>query len=139
MELVDGYPIIITDHLRECRDFYCRWLGFQVVFEADWVVVLAAGGERPITVAFMHSQHPSSPPSPAAYDGEGMFITLQVADARHEYERLVADGMRCELDLTDEPWGQRRFGLVDPAGIWVDVVEQIEPAAGWWDPYMSAT
>jgi catechol 2,3-dioxygenase-like lactoylglutathione lyase family enzyme len=139
MELVDGYPIIITDQLRECRDFYCRWLGFEVVFEADWIVVLAAGGGRPSTVAFMHSRHPSSPPAPAAYDGNGMFITLQVADARKEYERLVADGMRCELDLTDEPWGQRRFGLVDPAGIWVDVVEQIEPASGWWDPYMRAT
>ena len=66
-----------------------------------------------------------------------MFITLQVADARSEYERLVDAGLRCDLDLTDEPWGQRRFGVIDPAGTWVDVVEQIEPAPGWWDPYMA--
>jgi uncharacterized glyoxalase superfamily protein PhnB len=138
MELVACYPIIITDRLRACRDFYCDRLGFQVAFEADWIVVLTTGAERPITVAFMHSQHPSSPPTPAAHDGNGMFITLQVADARNEYDRLVAAGLRCELDLTDEPWGQRRFGLVDPAGMWVDVVEQIEPAAGWWDSYLGA-
>jgi uncharacterized glyoxalase superfamily protein PhnB len=84
----------------------------------------------------MHSQHPSSPPSPAAYRGDGMFITLQVPDARKEYDRLVADGLRFDLDLTDEPWGQRRFGVVDPAGMWVDVVQQIEPAAGFWDEYL---
>ena len=136
MELVDGYPIIVTDRLGECRDFYGRWFGFEVAFEADWIVVLNSGGDRPITLAFMHSRHPSSPPSPAPYRGDGMFITLQVADARSEYERLVDSGLRCDLDLTDEPWGQRRFGVVDPAGMWVDVVEQIEPAPGWWDPYM---
>ena len=39
--------------------------------------------------------------------------------------------------LTDEPWGQRRFGIRDPAGVWVDVVEQIEPAPGFWDQYAS--
>ena len=42
-----------------------------------------------------------------------------------------------ELTLRDEPFGQRRFGLFDPAGVWLDVVEQIEPAAGWWDRYLT--
>ena len=22
-------------------------------------------------------------------------------------------------------------------GVWIDVVEQIEPAAGWWDKYLA--
>ena len=41
-------------------------------------------------------------------------------------------------DLADEPWGQRRFTLTDPSGVIVDVVEQTQPAEGWWDRYMSA-
>src|SRR5688500_1611505 len=114
MELVDAYPIIVTDRLRECRDFYGRWFGFQVGFEADWIVVLNSGGASPSTLGSMHSRHPSSPPSPAAYAGDGMFITFQVSDARDEYERVVAAGLRCDLELIDEPWGQRRFGVVDP-------------------------
>jgi hypothetical protein len=32
--------------------------------------------------------------------------------------------------------GQRRFALRDPAGTWLDIVEQIEPAPGFWDPYL---
>lgn len=36
----------------------------------------------------------------------------------------------------DGSWGQRRFVVEDPSGIQIDVVEQIEPAPGFWDPYV---
>ena len=139
MQLLGLYPVIVTVHLRECRDFHCCWFGFDVGFEADWFVWLSRSDGPPFALAFMHPEHPSSPPSPAAYRGDGMLLTLQVGDARAEYERLRAGGLEFALELTDEPWGQRRFGVVDPAGMWVDIVEQTEPAAGWWDPYMAAT
>jgi catechol 2,3-dioxygenase-like lactoylglutathione lyase family enzyme len=134
MNFADSYAVIVTDKLRECRDFYTTWLDFQPVFQASWFVLLASGGERPVTLAFMHSEHPSSPPSPLTYGG-GMFLTLQVEDAAAEYERLQAAGLRFDHPLMDEPWGQRRFGVVDPAGMWLDFVEQIEPADGWWERY----
>jgi catechol 2,3-dioxygenase-like lactoylglutathione lyase family enzyme len=137
MELVDSYPVVVSDKLRDCRDFYRRWFGFEVGFEASWFVLLNGSGARPATLAFMHTEHPSSPPTPAAFRGDGAFITFQVADAEAEYRRLVEAGLSCDLPLTEEPWGQRRFGVVDPAGMWVDVVEQIEPAAGWWDRYLA--
>jgi catechol 2,3-dioxygenase-like lactoylglutathione lyase family enzyme len=136
MQLTDSYPVIVTDNIAACRDFYGRWFGFEVVFEATWFVLLTSGGERPVSLAFMSSEHPSTPPSPTAYRGDGMFLTFQVEDAQAEYERLRSDGMTFTLALTDEPWGQRRFAVVDPAGAWVDVVEQIEPVEGWWDPYL---
>ena len=137
MDFVDAYPVVVTDRLRECRDFYRSTFGFEVAFEANWFVLLTNDAARPVSLAFMAGDHPSSPPSPGRYDGNGSFITFQVQDARAEYDRLVARGLRCDLELTDEPWGQRRFGIIDPAGMWVDVVEQIEPQAGWWDAYLA--
>jgi catechol 2,3-dioxygenase-like lactoylglutathione lyase family enzyme len=136
MQIIDHYPVVITDKLTECRDFYGRWFGFEAVFEASWFVLLAGGGERALSLAFMHPDHPSTPPTPAPSNGDGMFLTFQVADAEAEYRRLAAEGMTFALDLTDEPWGQRRFAAVDPAGVWIDVVEQIEPQSGWWDQYL---
>lgn len=109
-----------------------------MAFEASWFVLLMTEDEPVTMLAFMHPDHPSSPPSPASYAGDGSFITFQVADARAEYERLSGAGFVADLELTDEPWGQRRFGVVDPAGMWVDVVEQIEPAEGWWDRYITS-
>jgi catechol 2,3-dioxygenase-like lactoylglutathione lyase family enzyme len=125
---------VITPNLQECRDFYRMWLDFEVVFEASWFLLLKSANT---SLAFMHPEHPSSPPEPGAYDGNGAFLTLQVEDAGEEYERVVGKGLQCALPLTDEPWGQRRFAVIDPAGMWIDVVEQTEPEPGWWDPYVT--
>ena len=65
-----------------------------------------------------------------------MCLEFQVADAAAEYERFVAGGAPIALPLIDEPFGQRRFGLFDPAGVWIDVLEQIDSRPGWWDPYL---
>jgi uncharacterized glyoxalase superfamily protein PhnB len=138
MRLQDFYPIIVTEHLVPCRDFYRAWFGMEVVFEASWFVLLASSEGRPASLAFMHPSHPSAPPGPEPFNGLGMCLEFQVDDVRAEYERFVRDGASVTLPLRDEPFGQRRFGLFDPAGVWIDVVEQIEPEPGWWDPYLEA-
>jgi uncharacterized glyoxalase superfamily protein PhnB len=84
----------------------------------------------------MAPDHPSQPPGPERFSGEGVFLTFQVADARAEFERLRDAGRPIVYPLRDEPWGQRRFALRDPAGTWLDIVEQIEPVPGFWDPYV---
>jgi hypothetical protein len=101
MRLDDFYPIIVTDKLVECRDFYVRFFDLAVAFEAGWLVFMTAGNGGRASLAFMHPEHPSAPPGP-------------------------------------EPFRQRRFGLFDPAGVWIDVVQQIEPAAGFWERYPPA-
>jgi uncharacterized glyoxalase superfamily protein PhnB len=136
MRLNDLYALITTDQLTETRDFYMRWLGFTVLFEATWFVLLASDGEHPFNLAFMRSDHPSRPPGPETFDGKGMIVTLQVSDAAAEYERLQAAGCPIHYPLHDEPWGQRRFMLRDPAGVLLDVVEQTEPEPGFWNAYL---
>jgi catechol 2,3-dioxygenase-like lactoylglutathione lyase family enzyme len=135
MKLEAAYPIVVTDRLADCRAFYTHRLGFEILFEATWFVYLQAPG-GPYGVAFMAPDHPSQPPGPETFTGHGMFLTLQVADAAAEFERLTRAGAAIAYPLRDEPWGQRRFGLIDPAGLWLDVVQQIEPEPGFWDPYV---
>jgi catechol 2,3-dioxygenase-like lactoylglutathione lyase family enzyme len=135
MQLQSFYPIVVTSQVAECRDFYQRWFRLNVVFEATWFVLLGRP-DGAASVAFMAPDHPSAPPGPEPFSGKGMCLEFQVADAEAEYQRFVQDGAPLSLALRDEPFGQRRFGLFDPAGVWIDVVEQIEPAAGWWDKYL---
>ena len=125
MRWVDAYPIIVTDKLYECRDFYVRFFGLTVGFEASWFVYLTATDGGRATVAFMHP-------------GTGMCLEFQVEDAAAAHAAFVRDGAPIRYPLRDEPFGQRRFGLFDPAGVWIDVVEQIEPAAGFWERYPSS-
>lgn len=137
MQLQDFYPIVVTEHLAACRDFYRRWFGLDVVFQASWFVLMGAREGRG-SLAFMHPDHPSAPPGPEPFSGKGVCLEFQVADARAEYARFQQDGAAIVLSLRDEPFGQRRFGLFDPAGVWIDVVEQIESAPGWWDRYLES-
>ena len=138
MHVNDLYAIIVTDKRAECRDFYVRELGFHVVFEASWFVYLAAAGDHPLGLAFMSPDHPSTPPGPEAFNGRGMFLTLQVADAAAELERLKGAGVAIAYPLRDEPWGQRRFAVRDPAGTWLDVIQPIDPAPGFWERYITS-
>jgi uncharacterized glyoxalase superfamily protein PhnB len=135
VHIKDLYSIIVTDKHVECRDFYVRWFGFHVVFEASWFVYLAAAGEHPFGIAFMSPDHPSQPPGPERFNGKGMFITVQVEDTAAEFERLSRASLSIAYPLRDEAWGQRRFAVYDPSDTWVDVIQQIDPAPGFWEKY----
>lgn len=142
MIIQDAYPVIVTDQLIACREFYQRWFNFQVGFEASWFIWLYSTpsvGQQSYSLAFMHSSHPSSPPGHECFLGRGLFLTLQVEDAAAEYERLRQAGLPIAYELHDEPWGQSRFSVQDPAGTMIDVVQQTEPAPDFWVPYMSAS
>lgn len=134
----DLYPLITTPALFEARDFYVRHFGFQPAFEASWFVYLHGPGEegtRGAVLAFMHPDHPSVPPGPESFDGKGMILTVEVSDAAALHDKLVAEDAPIIHPLTDEAWGQRRFMTRDPAGVLVDVVQQIDPQPGFWDQY----
>jgi catechol 2,3-dioxygenase-like lactoylglutathione lyase family enzyme len=135
MRFSDRYPIIITDQMTACRDFYVRYLGFEVGFASSWFTWLAAA-DGSASIAFMTPDHPSSPPPGDAFSGRGICFELQVDDAAATHAAWTERGLPVEYPLTDEPFGQRRFGFHDPSGLWVDVVEQIGPAAGFWDRYL---
>lgn len=137
MRLQDFYPIVVTPELAACREFYRTWFGFEVVFEANWFMLLSDEVDGKASIAFMHPAHPSAPPGPEPFNGLGMCLEFQVENAQAEYERFVRGGAEVTLTLRDEPFGQRRFGLSDPAGVWIDVVEQIAPEPGWWEPYLT--
>ncbi len=140
MEVRDLYPLVTTPKLTETRDFYVTHFGFDVAFEASWFIYLVGPAEensRGATLAFMHPDHPSNPPGPESFDGKGMILTIEVSDAKKVFERFSAAGAPIVYPLVDEDWGQRRFMIRDPAGVLVDIVEQIEPKAGFWDQYMA--
>jgi catechol 2,3-dioxygenase-like lactoylglutathione lyase family enzyme len=136
MRLTDLYPIVMTDRLADCRRFWVGRLGFAVAFEASWFLLLTSGGGR--SVAFMTPDHPSTPPGRENFAGSGLLLTLEVDDVDAEHARLAAAGVEILHGPVDEPWGQRRFLLRDPAGVWVDVVQQTAPAAGFWERYTAA-
>ena len=84
----------------------------------------------------MTPDHPSAPPGSETFSGRGVCFELEVDDVDEAHAELTGKGVSVTYPLSDEPFGQRRFGFADPSGLWIDVVEQIEPEAGYWERYM---
>lgn len=123
MRFKDRYPIIVTAEKNACRDFWVRHLGFAIAFEIDWFVYLVAD-DASATIAFMTPDHPSAPPGPEPY-AAGISMELEVDDAAAALADVRATGKEPDYPLTDEPFGQRRFSLRDPSGLWINIVEQL--------------
>lgn len=136
MQFSDRYPIIVTPKKDEARDFWAKYFGLTVGFDSAWFCWMTAQ-DGSASIAFMTPDHPSAPPGPEAFGGKGLCFELQVEDANAAHAELTAKGLPVAYPLTDEPYGQRRFGFADPSGLWVDVIEQIEPQTGYWDKYMT--
>ena len=137
MRIQDLFVLICTEKMLECRDFYVRHFGFAVEFESTIYTQVKVASETGghFSIAFMPPSHPFGEAYRDIFSGRGAYLTIQVADAAAVHERVVALGAPIVADLRDEDWGQRHFITRDPNGTVVDVVQAIEPAAGYYDRY----
>jgi len=125
IDITVQYPVVITPAVLECRDFYIKYFGFDIVFESDWYVQLEH--QNGIELGFMKLDLSNQPEFlHPAYNGEGTLITYDVKDAKSEYEKAKeTEGLEIIFPYTEEEWGQKHFILKDPAGMFVDIVQQL--------------
>ncbi len=63
------------------------------------------------------------------FRGGGVFLGIEVDDADLVFEELRAQGHRIVVPLTNEPWGRRHFGILDPNGVPIDIYSHVAPMA----------
>lgn len=118
---------IVTDKLSESREFYTKVLGFGVSFENDFYLLMHTP-DKSEQISFLLPKHPSQHPVfQPPFQGEGMYLTIEVEDVDKVYQDLKSKGVAMAIDLRDEPWGDRHFAIVDPNGIGVDIVTYTQP------------
>jgi catechol 2,3-dioxygenase-like lactoylglutathione lyase family enzyme len=120
-------PGITTTKLKQTKEFYQRVLHFGVSFENDFFLILHTP-DRKYEISFLQAGHPSQQPIfQGLYEGKGMYLTIDVPDVDAEYRRIKDLGIKPEVDLREEPWGDRHFAFADPNGIGIDVVTYKAP------------
>ena len=123
------YPLFQVADVAASARFYETHFGFTRIFDSNWYVQLRATADHPFEIALISGDHDSIPQA-ARGPSRNVILSLYVADAAAEHERLAAAGVSIVQPLRDEVFGQRHFIAVDPDGILVDVITPIEPAAG---------
>jgi predicted enzyme related to lactoylglutathione lyase len=101
------------DPLR-ARSFYMDLLGLDIVMDHGWLVTFAAEGISAMPQVSIASEGGSGTPVPA--------LSIEVDDVDDIYRRAKAAGAEIVYDITDEPWGVRRFYLRDPLGNTINIL-----------------
>lgn len=93
--------------------FYGELLGLDLVMDHDWILTFASGQQAPAQISIA-SEGGSGTPVPQ------LSIEVDNVDEIHAKARE----MRLEIvyDITDEPWGVRRFYVRDPFGMVVNIL-----------------
>jgi catechol 2,3-dioxygenase-like lactoylglutathione lyase family enzyme len=106
-------PNIKSAHFDESRKFYTDFLGFDVAMDMGWIVTFTSPNNPTAAVTLL--QEPDAVlPHPQ--------ISIEVSDIDATYAKAVAGGLEIVHPLTNEPWGVRRFYVVDPNGIVINIM-----------------
>jgi catechol 2,3-dioxygenase-like lactoylglutathione lyase family enzyme len=113
---------IITSKLLESKAFYTNILGFGITFENEWFALLHTP-DKSTEISFLLPDLASQKPVfQSEFTGKGIYLTIEVPSVDNLYHQLKSRGIPIEVDLRDEPWGDRHFAIMDPNGIGVDIV-----------------
>lgn len=118
---------IITEKLAETKAFYTKTLGFGVTFENEFYILMHTPNKE-AEISFLLPNHPSQKPFfHKPFQGQGMYLTIEVEDVDKIYKELKQKGIKIEIDIRNEPWGDRHFAIQDPNGIGIDIVKYSAP------------
>ena len=95
------------------RAFYEELLDLKVVMDHGWILTLASEASQTPQLSIA-SEGGSGTPVPD--------LSIEVDDVDRIYQRARSAQLEIVYDLTDEPWGVRRFYLRDPLGRLVNIL-----------------
>lgn len=118
---------IITSKMEETKTFYQQVLGFGLRFENEFYVLMHSPNQQ-AEISFLTPNHPSQQALfQQEFRGQGVYLTIEVEDVDAWYTKLQKQNIPIEIELRDEPWGDRHFAIVDPNGIGIDIVTYSGP------------
>lgn len=118
---------IITEKLTETKKFYTGVLDFGVSFENEFYLLLHTPNQKS-EISFLLPNHPSQKPIfQSEFLGKGVYLTIEVDDVDQVYKKLKNKGIKMEVEIRDEEWGDRHFAIKDPNGIGIDIVTYTIP------------
>lgn len=118
---------IITEKLTETKKFYTEVLDFGVSFENEFYLLLHTPNQKS-EISFLLPNHPSQKPIfQSEFLGKGVYLTIEVDDVDQVYKKLKNKGIKMEVEIRDEEWGDRHFAIKDPNGIGIDIVTYTIP------------
>jgi len=107
-------PDLTANDFEAFKAFYSDMLGLRVGMDLGWVMTLVSPDNHPTAQITVMRRDETAPVNPN--------LSIEVEDVDRVYEFVQSRGMKIVHPLTDEPWGVRRFFVVDPTGAVVNIM-----------------
>lgn len=120
MSIRRAIPVVVTDDPVASREFYERFLGFDVVMDEDGFLMLSSPSVPTTQVIVCWASETVMDPEVQRVD-----MSVEVADVNAAHADALARGLDIVYPLTDEPWGIRRFFVREPSGTVVNMTSHI--------------
>ena len=112
-------PNIGTNHMAESRAFYTDFLGMELAMDMGWIVTLISPDHPQAQISLLQQQKPIS----ADVD---LSLTIEVPDVEVVHDKAERLGLPIVYPLTTESWSVRRFHVLDPNGVVLNVMSHME-------------
>ncbi len=109
-------PDIKSKQMDESRAFYVDFLGFNLAMDMGFITTFVSPSNPTSQINVLHD------------DGSSALLpnmSIEVEDVDKVYADATARGLQIPYPLTDEPWGVRRFYVVDPSGTVLNIMSHL--------------
>ncbi len=114
MAIRRAVPHLRTDDFDASKEFYTGVLGFDVAMDLGWIVTVASPSNPTAQVNLYGEAAPPASQQPR--------MSVEVDDVDAVHAEAQRRGVEIVHPLTDEPWGVRRFFVVEPGGLVLNVL-----------------
>lgn len=107
---------IETQDITAAKSFYQDVLGLELLMDHGWIGTYGSDEEMSIQISF------------ASQGGSGTLtpdLSIEVDDVDDALERMKKAGFPIQYGPVDEPWGVRRFYVLDPFGKLINILAHV--------------
>jgi catechol 2,3-dioxygenase-like lactoylglutathione lyase family enzyme len=102
--------------ISEAKRFYQKVLGLEVLMDLGWIATYGSTAKTAAQISFL---------SEGGSGTEVPDLSIEVDDVHEAYRRMKKARFKIEYNLTEEPWGVRRFYVRDPFGRLVNILSHV--------------
>jgi predicted enzyme related to lactoylglutathione lyase len=108
-------PNISSSRLQESKEFYINFLGLTLVMDMKWILTFSSDANPTAQISIVQSDT-------TAQINSAITLSVEVSDIDSLYEKAKALNYEIPYEITEEPWGVRRFWVKDPNGVTINLL-----------------
>ena len=109
-------PDIKSKHMDQSRAFYVDFLGLKLGMDLGFVMTFISASNPIAQISVVRDEGTSTPQAD---------ISVEVADVNEIHAQAIRQRLEIVYPLTDEPWGVRRFFVVDANGTVLNILSHV--------------